>query len=267
MDADTLDLLRLETQGDDIPEEVEISTTVDSVEYAQVRIGSDAFLLPSASELRITIRTGRESRNRTRFTNCRQYLGESTISFADAAPAAETPIVPRTVQLPANLSIEAALAATIDIAKSALGDPVSLVVTRPVKKGSMIPVPKGTVLQGRLTRLDKHPSKEGPFHVIGIQLLSFDTGDSRGDHREPPGSRDRTTVLRAVFNRRPPALDLDISCAECWKARGRRTRSLRACGDAKAAAGGTAFAVADGRRKVTSKETKFGTYCLLGHDG
>ncbi len=181
VDGDTLDLVRLDTQADAIPEEVEIAATADWIEYARVRIGGAEFLLPVASELRMAQRTGRESLNRATFSNCRQYLGESTISFSDPAPVADGPKTPRIVQLPANMSIETSLAAKIDLDKAAIGDPVSLVVSRTVKKGSMVLAPKGALVRGRLTRLSKEASKEGSFHLIGIQLTSLETQDSQAD--------------------------------------------------------------------------------------
>jgi hypothetical protein len=81
VDPDLLDVTRLEMHADNISPELQISDARDAVEYLRVPIGPQTFLLPKSAEMTLTDRSGAESRNRTRFTECREYLGESKLIF------------------------------------------------------------------------------------------------------------------------------------------------------------------------------------------
>ena len=105
VDPTSLDLVRLEVYADDIPPNLKIASTADSVEYHRVQLGEEAFLLPSKSELTMKDLGGAESQNRTTFSGCRQYTGESTISFDDPADAKSVAQDDRTLTYPAGASI------------------------------------------------------------------------------------------------------------------------------------------------------------------
>jgi hypothetical protein len=81
-DPDTLDLIRLETAADNIPDELEISRVDDGIEYRLTRIGETDFLLPEASELLMIDLSGNASRNRTHFSGCRRYAVESALNLS-----------------------------------------------------------------------------------------------------------------------------------------------------------------------------------------
>ena len=90
VDATTMDLMRLEVIADEIPPRLPIQSASDVMLYARQRIGGGDFLLPQSSELTMVAINGLESRNRVHFASCRQYSGESVLSFADA-PVEEAP--------------------------------------------------------------------------------------------------------------------------------------------------------------------------------
>jgi hypothetical protein len=71
VDADTLDLVRLEVIAADIPADLGVVLATEVMEYGRVEIGSSDFLLPRASELWMAGAAGDESRNRTLFHECR----------------------------------------------------------------------------------------------------------------------------------------------------------------------------------------------------
>lgn len=94
VEPDTLDLIRLDLTVDDIPRYLGLASSTKTLEYRRMNIGGSEFLLPFDSELRMTDLNGNENRNRTRFHGCRQYVGESVLTFADPppdAPATEKP--------------------------------------------------------------------------------------------------------------------------------------------------------------------------------
>jgi hypothetical protein len=179
--AETLDLVRLELQADNIPPQVGISRDSETVEYGRIRIGTSDFLLPLSAELSMVDGVGTASRNRTRFTSCRQYTGESVISFADPAALPEAPKAPEVLRLPAGEWIEVNLAAAIDAGKVAIGDPVSGTVLHDLRKGAAVLIPKGAVLSGRITRMEKREAVFGAFYIAGIQFASIAAGNDRAD--------------------------------------------------------------------------------------
>jgi len=181
VNAETLDLVRLELQADNIPPQIGISSDSETVEYGRIRIGESDFLLPLFSEMSMVDRVGTASRNRTRFTSCRQYTGESVISFADPASLPETAQALEVLRLPAGEWIEVNLTAAIDARKVAIGDPVSATVRQDLRKGAGVLIPKGAVLSGRITRMDKREAAFGAFYIAGIQFISIAAGNGRAD--------------------------------------------------------------------------------------
>jgi hypothetical protein len=94
VDAETLDLIRLQVDVNDIPSRVPIAHTGETMIYARTRIGAGEFLLPRSSELFVRDSAGAESRNRLSFEGCRQYAGESVIRFEVERGPVEPPEEP-----------------------------------------------------------------------------------------------------------------------------------------------------------------------------
>lgn len=175
VDAETLDLIRLEQSADQIPKRTKVSASESVIEYARSRIGDSDFLLPVFSELMMTDNLDHEYRNRVQFTGCHQFVGESSISFADPAPvAAPSPEEARPVVLEDGLMAETALETDIDLGSAAIGDPVRAVLTRPLRRGKEVVYPPGAKLQGRITRLQKRAASDGrltkTYYVVGLRF-------------------------------------------------------------------------------------------------
>jgi hypothetical protein len=155
-DAATLDLLRLELHTDDMPPELEMCAAETTLDYTQVRMNKVDFLLPAEANMRIVNTDASESRNRTVFTGCHQFMGESKLIFDDSsgATAPEADSKSKAITLPAGLKLSVALAESIDLATAAAGDPVTGRLTRAVKDSpSDLTIPKGTKLNGRIFEL------------------------------------------------------------------------------------------------------------------
>ena len=159
----TLDLIRLEVIADEIPPHLPLKSASDRMDYSVVKIGDADFLLPKGSQMTLTDSYGNENRNRTVFTNCRQYGTESVISFADPSPdllpslSAAKPLEP--IVLPAGLLMMLSLDDEITGEKSAVGDEVSASISGVVKRGKETIVPKGAKFKGRLTQLTRNGSE------------------------------------------------------------------------------------------------------------
>jgi hypothetical protein len=186
-DAETLDLRRLDVIADDIPVALGLNAASDHMEYARLRIGEGDFLLPSASELILVDMANQESRNRVRFTGCRQFSGESVITFDDPPPAAE-PAAPAKIdeiELPADLGVTLSLIEDVDTEAAAVGDTVRARLQNDIKHKGRVLFLKGATAVGRITRLEKMDNET----LLGIEFIEM----------EAPGLRARLKMKLEDF--------------------------------------------------------------------
>ncbi len=183
-DESTHELLSLEVNADDIPPELGITSAQDVMDYGRVRIGSSDFLLPVGSELSLVDLNGNESRNRTQFKSCRQYTGESVLTFAEApSDEGDLDTVSATTEsarkqspaIPADMLLEIRLTTDVDSASSAVGDPVSATLDRNLKSNRSLLFAKGATLLGRILRLERN----GDFTTLDIQFSTIESDAGR----------------------------------------------------------------------------------------
>ena len=186
VDADTLDLIRLEVRADNPPPNLNLAEATDTMEYHRMRIGDGDFLLPKSSELVMIDLFGNANRNRTQFSACRQYAGESKLSFVESSPdaAAPVPAAPvKPISLPAGVTIEVRLQTQIQSGRSATGDPVTALIARDVKKNGEIVASKGAVLTGRITRFEKRKGPQEDYYILGLDFSTIEFGAAQGEFR------------------------------------------------------------------------------------
>ena len=124
-DSQTLDLVRLVVHADDIPPSLPLSAASDLMSYARIPMGGSDFLLPNWSELTLTDLAGNESRNRVGFSDCRQYAGDSVLSFEEPEAAARsTEPSEAMVRIPEGTEVTIALDQDLDLEQASIGDPV-----------------------------------------------------------------------------------------------------------------------------------------------
>lgn len=177
VEPETLDLRRLELIADAIPPYLGISAAASAMDYARVEIGGSEFLLPRSSELNMTDLSGVEKRNWTRFTACRQFTGESVLSFGDvpaSAPEAQSPAA-RAIELPKEFEADFSLETPIDSATSAVGDVVKAKLQREIRVQRQAVIPKGAELAGRISRLERSDHT----YLLDIALGSIDSDGRR----------------------------------------------------------------------------------------
>jgi hypothetical protein len=177
IDAETLDLLRLDSQAYDMPEPLALAEANTSLRYAPVEIAGKRTLLPIYASLSVAGIDGAENMNRLRLDGCRHYQVESTLRADGDVIAVENssadrikppPAQPSQVLLPGSV-LELALAEELDPASAAIGQLVRASVTEPVKDGERILIPEGTPVVGNLVRLDKE-MLPFPRYEIGIEF-------------------------------------------------------------------------------------------------
>jgi hypothetical protein len=138
-------------------------------------VGSRLSLLPLRSEVRLRDDKGVESINRTRLSRCKEFSGESTISFEDIAESTVADSAQRKpLALPLGLQIELALDSPIEHGEHAVGDKIQATVRTDVRtdvrhhRDTLIP--KGSIATGRILRMQRELMEEPVYSIT----LKFD---------------------------------------------------------------------------------------------
>lgn len=95
-DPDTGAVWRVTSGTTEIPEEVQIKSIATTIEYDEVTIGSQKYLLPASASVLLAA-TQDQTRNDMQFTDYRKFEAESTITFGgnDQKPEAQKPQPPQ----------------------------------------------------------------------------------------------------------------------------------------------------------------------------
>uniref|UniRef100_Q028Q5 Uncharacterized protein n=1 Tax=Solibacter usitatus (strain Ellin6076) TaxID=234267 RepID=Q028Q5_SOLUE len=155
------------------------TTTLD---FARVRIGDEQFMLPGHARQRFVYPTVEETENTTGFTNCREFRGESTVTFSPGEPAA--PGSPKRVSsgtgnaIPPGLRFTLDLTASIPTDTAAAGDPFTAKLSDALRDDrNKVIAAKGSLVTGRLLRVQMfaHP----PESLVVLQPEYVDTRSGR----------------------------------------------------------------------------------------
>src|ERR1035438_8645450 len=137
-----------------------------SVEYQKVPVGTGEFLLPLRSAMRMVMTDATETRTTAVYSGCREYHGEATIRFDDAAVAGEVQAAASpTVPLPGSLSLSLALTSPIDTDTAAAGDIVTARLGKPVHMAKEVLVPAGATVEGRIVQMQHWLEKPRHFTI------------------------------------------------------------------------------------------------------
>ena len=168
VDPVTADLVRFIVRTDELPEETD-SCEVDSIlDYTRVPLGGFEYLLPKSTQQRFIGRDGEEAENAITFAACREYRGESTVSFGvnpATGPAQAQSGAPRL--LPAGLPVSIEVAAPISFIAAAAGDRIVGRLARPLRdpRDQTVLAPEGAQVEGRNMRLELRQSGTPAFTV------------------------------------------------------------------------------------------------------
>jgi hypothetical protein len=158
VDPETADVVRMTITTGDAPEATGICMVAASLEFARVQIGAGQFLLPSQTRQRFVYPDAGEAENTSGFSACREFRGNSTVTFAPdfEAPTDERPqgVATKKISLPSDLSLSFALTAPIQTDLAAGGDLFSAKLIDAIrdKKGKTL-APKGALVEGHLLRV------------------------------------------------------------------------------------------------------------------
>jgi hypothetical protein len=176
VDPETLDLVSLEVDADDISPNLLLASATQTIDYARTRIGDRDVILPQSATLRLVGLDGKESRNVVEFTHCRSFTAESKLSF-DAAPPLETSVLPaaappkhETDPVPPGLVVSIELSAPIT-EKQTVGELISAHVGADVMQKGKVVLARGAEVRGRIRRLERQED----YYVVSLEFTDVET--------------------------------------------------------------------------------------------
>jgi hypothetical protein len=179
VDAQTLDLVRMETHATDFLASFPLKGVESAVDYGRVRIGEQDVLMPVRAELKTISRDDSESRNLTTYSNCRQYSGQSTISFGAPPEGTAPPPTPAQAgrvesRLGPGLDLRIRLTTDLEAGSASVGDAIEGTLAAPLRDGKTEIAPKGAHVHGRVrflhrdTTAGRLPGQPEPFTELGL---------------------------------------------------------------------------------------------------
>lgn len=178
-DAETADLVRVEVRTEDVPPPLNIASTVTQVDYTSVPLGDSDFLLPASARLVTNFRAGGSNANTTEFRNCREFGAESLLSFDDDSTAGmDSSLTLQQFELPTRISLTVRLDAGINSESSVAGDRVEATLASDVRRDGELLAPKGSLLIGRIRRLERFTDPRNHF-IVGLEFTELRTPTRR----------------------------------------------------------------------------------------
>ncbi len=174
INAETLDIARTAVVLEDVPKSMNIRSAEETVDYRRVSMEGGQLLLPAEAKMVLVAGNASATRNELRYSGCRQFQGESAISFL--APGEQPAIekaAPARIQsavVPAGLVIELVLDKPIDLNHAFVGDEITAFVRDTVSHLGEVVVPEGARARGRLLHLQRVTGLRGVFTLV----LEFD---------------------------------------------------------------------------------------------
>ena len=181
-DPQSLDLIRLESHAVEIPPYLPLQEASSSVYYARMRIGADNVLMAQKADSRMLNAAGVEDYNHLEFTHCRSYSVESSILFdpepqepAQRAPS-NSPPIPSSMD--ASRAVPALLLITVELTTSisdrdTVGTLIEGKVSTDVLRKGKIVIPRGSVVRGRIRRLERYQEGSGTF-IVGLEFTELE---------------------------------------------------------------------------------------------
>lgn len=168
----SLDLIRLESRAMEIPSYLPLAEAGTNVDYARTRIGGTDVLLAQQADTHMVNRNGVESFNRVDFTHCRAYAAQSEIRYDTEPGIAEPKSGPETAppsapSVPPFLVVEIQLAEPVTD-KDIVGTPIEGRVAADVTEKKRVVIPKGSVVHGRIRRLERF--RGGESFIVGLEF-------------------------------------------------------------------------------------------------
>jgi hypothetical protein len=178
VDSKSADLVRLSVRTSQLAPETGACYASTDLDYDHVELKGREFLLPHTARLRIVHPDGGQSENRTAFSNCHEFLGESKLSFEEPVLQSEAGGSAAGVNIPSGLPFRIALTESIDTTTVAAGDPVHAKLITPIADKGKARIPAGAEVLVRIVRI-RHFEGKAPYLVLDIKIDSVNIAGVR----------------------------------------------------------------------------------------
>jgi hypothetical protein len=167
----------------EVPPKLGIRAAVRELSLARVPIGASDFLLPQSSDVSMTRPDGVEFSNHIEFKSCRQFTGDSVLTFDDPATLPTPVNAPiREITVPAGLNFQVRLEEGFDLTDRAVGDPIRVKLDSDLKSNGSVLFAKGAKVEGRISRL----TRTSNVTLLGITLEAIVSAAGKASIRPKP---------------------------------------------------------------------------------
>lgn len=160
-DSKTGDLVRVVIRTSGLPPETGACQATTTLDYGRVPLEGGDFLLPTVAGSQIRNVNGAKSENRMVFSNCHEFLGESTVTFDLPPDAGAVETAPGRAAaaptLPAGLRFTVSTTQDIKVATAAAGDSIQAKLASAIRSASnVVLAPAGSAITARLVRIRQY---------------------------------------------------------------------------------------------------------------
>jgi hypothetical protein len=179
VDSESGDLAHIDIRTSQLPPGTGACYVATTLDYGRVRIKNMDFLLPTAMRLQIVKTDGGEAENRSVFSSCHEFVGESTLKF-DAPTTADagrgrSDWKSQALAIPPGLQFLVALTQGIDTATAAVGDVLNAKLTTPIQDHARVLVPMGAPITARIVQIRHYYGKPSKV-LLEVRLETVDVG-------------------------------------------------------------------------------------------
>jgi hypothetical protein len=203
VDPRTADLVELTVRTEELPAASHLCEVDSTLAYGMVRMRGEDYLVPTLTRQRFIEQDGSEAENAITFSACRDFRGDSEVSFGagpETAAGKAQAVANLPPDLPAGLPVTVELTSTIEVDQAAAGDRIEGRLAAPVRDARRkILLPEGTALQGRLMQVETKYGRPPVRLSEAIVALRWGSMEVNGA---------RTPFFIAPDRRKPAAFEL-----------------------------------------------------------
>jgi hypothetical protein len=184
VDRQSLDLIRLDTRPIDIPPYLPLEEDNSTVYYTRTQIGEYTALLAQQADLHMLETRGTENYDRIEFTHCRAFSAQSAIRFDSEPHDAAEPLPADSIKAlsAAGAVVEAVppfLLTTVQLTKpitdkDTVGELIEARVSGDVVQKGKIVIPNGSLVRGRIRRLERYRGKQSADFIVGLEFTEVE---------------------------------------------------------------------------------------------
>ncbi len=166
VDPKTAELVRLTVHTDELPAETTLCQTDTTLDFGMAPLAGVDYLLPKAARQRFIGRDGFEAENRISFASCREYRGQSILSFGEK-PVNNGPEADVTLQaFPPGMPVTVELTSPISAGDASAGDLIQGRLAKSIYDAQQnLLAPEGAAVEGRLMRVETRHSRGGEITI------------------------------------------------------------------------------------------------------